>query len=477
MIDRLDDLLGGALERTVDRHHRSRLRRLGQSDALSPAGPELGTSDRPVRHGCAVHVLIDGDEALAAVADALAGARSHVHIAGWHLTPGFRLRRDPGTPALHTVLAELAERVDVRVLLWAGPPLPLFRPTRPMMKDVQTQLMRGSKVKCVLDARERTMHCHHEKVIVIDDEVAFVGGIDLSDLSGDRWDRNAHPPRSATGWHDVSTRLQGPIVADVAQHFRDRWQEVAREDLPPPAVPEPAGEVTVRLLRTVPEKTYDFAPRGEFSILAAYLRALGSAREFIYLENQFLWSTEIVDILAEKLRHPPQPDFRIVLVLPVRPSSGRDTTRGQLGRLLDADGGAGRLLATTVRAHADGRADPLYVHAKVGIVDDAWLTIGSANLNEHSLFNDTEVNIVSQDRTLTRSTRLRLWAEHLECAVSEVEGDPVAVIDSRWRPRAVEQHERDVEHSAVTHRLVELPGVSRRTERLLGPVRGLLVDG
>src|SRR3954454_13425350 len=132
------------------------------------------------------------------------------------------MRRDAGTPTLDALLIELAERVDVRVLLWAGPPLPVFRPTRKMMKSIQARLMAGSKVRSVLDARERTMHCHHEKTIVVDDEVAFVGGIDLSDLAGDRWDRNVHPPRGATGWHDVATRLRGPVVTDVAQHFLDR---------------------------------------------------------------------------------------------------------------------------------------------------------------------------------------------------------------------------------------------------------------
>ena len=480
MTDHLDDLLGGALERAVNRHHRRRLRRLGQAGALSVSptpGIRDGLDERPIREGCEVQVLVDGDQALAAVADALSGARSHVHIAGWHLTPEFRLRREPGTPVLRAVLADLSERVDVRVLLWAGPPLPLFQPTRPMMKEVQAQLMRGSNVQCVLDARERTMHCHHEKVIVIDDEIAFVGGIDLSDLSGDRWDHNDHPPRGSTGWHDVSTRLRGPIVADVAQHFRDRWQDVTGETMAAPITPGPVGDIAVRLLRTVPEKTYRVAPRGEFSILAAYVRALSSAQKFIYLENQFLWSTEIVDILGEKLRRPPHPDFRIVVVLPARPSNGADTTRGQLGRLLDADDGGGRLLAATVRAHAGGRPDPLYVHAKVGIVDDRWITIGSANLNEHSLLNDTEVNIVSEDEELARSTRLRLWAEHLECSESEVDGDPVTVIDARWKPIAQEQLARSAESGEANHRLVELAAVSRRTERLLGPVRGLLVDG
>ncbi len=85
-----------------------------------------------------------------------------------------------------------------------------------------------------------------------------------------------------------------------------------------------------------------------------------------------------------------------------------------LGELIEADAGAGRVLACTIYARGPAHADPIYVHAKVGIVDDRWLTIGSANLNEHSMFNDTEMNLVSHDPGLARETRLRLWAEHLE---------------------------------------------------------------
>ena len=477
MIDNLDDLAGDQLERIVQRHHRRRLTKLGHGGALNPpADPLWVPGPRQPRPGNAVDVLIDGDDALGAMYDAMVAAKSHIHIAGWHLTPEFRLRRDSGTPTLAELLTELAGRVDVRVLLWAGPPLPMFQPTRKAMKAVRDQLTRGGRVECVLDARERTLHCHHEKTIVIDDEVAFVGGIDLSDLAGDRWDRTVHPPRGATGWHDVATRLRGPIVSDVAQHFRDRWQEVAHTDLAAPIEQPTAGEVTVQLLRTVPEHTYNFAERGEFSILDGYLRALRSAQSLIYLENQFLWSTEVVEVLVDKLRHPPRPDFRMVLVLPARPSNGADTTRGQLGRLLDADNNAGRLLPATVNAHDGDRVDGLYVHAKVGIVDDSWLTIGSANLNEHSLFNDTEVNILTLDAELARRTRLRLWSEHLERAIDEIDGEPATVIDTIWKPVATEQLERTRSNLPPNRRVSRLAAVSRRTERLIGPIRGLLVD-
>lgn len=101
--------------------------------------------------------------------------------------------------------------------------------------------------------------------------------------------------------------------------------------------------------------------------------------------------------------------------------------------------------------------------------------MGSANLNEHSLFNDTEVNVMTTDPALARDTRVRLWAEHLRKPASEVDGDPRTVIDTLWKAHA------DTDPAGGTGddgpRVSRLPAVSRRSERLLGPVRGLLVDG
>jgi phosphatidylserine/phosphatidylglycerophosphate/cardiolipin synthase-like enzyme len=144
---------------------------------------------------------------------------------------------------------------------------------------------------------------------------------------------------------------------------------------------------------------------------------------------------------------------------------------------VDADGGAGRFLAATLRARTGALTGPLYVHAKVGIVDDCWLTVGSANLNEHSFFNDTETNIVTCDADLVRETRLRLWSEHLERPIDQLTGDPATVFDELWLPIAREQLTRHERGEPATHRLQELRGVSRRTMALLGPLQGLLVDG
>jgi phosphatidylserine/phosphatidylglycerophosphate/cardiolipin synthase-like enzyme len=471
----LDRKIGDGAERLVCAHHNRRLRSLGWERALDPPSGGWAAGDPPPRAGSALEVLIDGEEALPRIAEELRRAESHVHLAGWFFSPHFRLRHDT---VLRELLAELAERIAVRVLVWAGAPLPLFHPSRSEVREMRDELTRGTRIECALDDRERPMHCHHEKLVVVDDRVAFVGGIDLTTFGGDRRDTRGHPARGTVGWHDAATRLEGPVVADVADHFALRWREVAGVALPQAEPPPPAGDLEVQLVRTVPEKIYDALPRGEFRILESYVRALRSAQRLVYLENQFLWSPEVVAILSEKLANPPSEDFRLLVLLPARPNSGGDDTRGELGVLAEADGDGGRLLACTLYQRGDDDvSSPVYVHAKIGIVDDEWLTVGSANLNEHSLFNDTEVNVVCRDPALARKTRLRLWAEHLERPVEEVDGDPATVVDTLWRPLAEEQLGRRESGAPLTHRLQRLPHVSRRSRRLLGPLQSFVVDG
>jgi phosphatidylserine/phosphatidylglycerophosphate/cardiolipin synthase-like enzyme len=361
------------------------------------------------------------------------------------------------------------------VLVWAGAPVPLFHPTRKEVREGVEALTRGTRIRCEADPREHPFHCHHEKTVIVDGEVAFVGGIDITDYAGDRYDSNDHPARRRLGWHDVGTRLHGPVVLDVHDHFALRWRELTGEQLERPSAPAAAGDHTVQVVRTIAETMYEAVPRGEFRILESYVRAIRSAQRLVYLENQFLWAPEIVDLLADKLRHPPCDEFRVVVVLPSRANNGQDDTMGQLGQLIEADDDAGRLLATTIRSLSGHRDDRLYVHAKVGIVDDRWLTIGSANLNAHSLLNDTEMNVVTDDPDLARETRVRLWSEHLGTDVAGLQAHKV--VDEQWRPIAFEQLERLRADQPPTHRLIALPGLSRRSRRLLGPLVGLVDDG
>jgi phosphatidylserine/phosphatidylglycerophosphate/cardiolipin synthase-like enzyme len=472
-----EGLIGEAISDQISRHHRRRLRRIGWEHALDAGDGGWATGQPPPRPGNAIEILIDGAAALPLIASELTAARSHIHMTNWFLSPDFDLVRGEQPVVLRHLLAELAERVDVRLLVWAGAPLPLFRPSRREVRDMRERLTRETRIQCGLDAKERPMHCHHEKTIVIDDRVAFVGGIDLTSQSGDRFDSAQHPARGAIGWHDATARIEGPAVTDVAEHFRMRWHEVNGEQLAPASPAEPAGEVELQIVRTVPEHVYGAVPRGDFRILESYTAALRTAERYIYVENQFLWSPEIARLLRDKLTNPPSPDFRMLFVLPANPKNGNDDTRGVLAELIDADGEDGRMLACALYARSGARADPIYVHAKIAIVDDRWLTLGSANLNEHSLFNDTEMNVVAHDPELAVRTRQRLWAEHLELPADQIPADPTRAIDELWRPISKEQLERRSTGRPLTHRLVRLPHISRRTRRVLGPVNGIVVDG
>ena len=459
-LNRLDDVLGDGIERAVRSHHRRRLARRGHTPAFDPpAGGWAASGSFAPRDGCTAEVLVDGSAVLPRMVEDIAAAQSHVHVSGWYFTPTFRMGE--GGPPLRDLLADAAERVDVRVLAWAGAPLPLFHPDRGEVRAMRDQLVRGTRIDMQLDSRERPMHCHHEKLVIVDDRVAYVGGLDLTSFQGDRLDSSSHARRDGIGWHDTCLRLEGRVVADVAEHFRLRWQGAL-----PVVEPARAGEDSVQLVRTVPEHVYDGLRRGEFTILESYVRALRAAEQFVYIESQFLWSPELIEILSAKLREPPREDFRVVVLLPADPNNGRDDTRGQLGVLVNAakeGGDENRFLACTL---FQPRGTAVYVHSKAAIVDDVWLTVGSANLNEHSLFNDTEVNAVVRTEPLVRETRLRLWSEHLE---TDASGEPCRVIDELWRPRADE--------ASPERKLRLLRGVSRRTQALWGPINGLVVDG
>jgi phosphatidylserine/phosphatidylglycerophosphate/cardiolipin synthase-like enzyme len=472
----VDAKVGDALEGAIRHHHRRRLARVGWEHVLDHESGGWSAQGAPPVPGNELRIHLDGAEAITRIAGALRRAERRVLLAGWFFSADFAIEREPRVVELREALARVAERADVYVLSWAGAPLRLFKPGRRQVADELRALAAHPRIAVAADTHERPMHCHHEKIMVVDDELAFVGGIDLTSLGGDRFDAQAHHARGSLGWHDSASELRGPAVAAVAAHFLLRWHAVTGTRLAAAAPPPAAGPTELQVVRTVPEKIYPELPRGDFSIAEAYLGALRSATRLIYIENQFLWSSEVVRILAHKLRHPPSDEFRVLLVLPVRPNNGGDDTRGQLGLLVSADAGAGRMLACTVYAQGP-RPSRVYVHSKITVVDDRWLTIGSANLNEHSLFNDTEMNVVVQDPGIAGETRRRLFAEHLALPLAEVSGPPHQVIDERWRPIAGEQLERLRHDQPLTHRLVELPHVSRRAARLLGPVQSLIVDG
>jgi phosphatidylserine/phosphatidylglycerophosphate/cardiolipin synthase-like enzyme len=458
------------------------------------AGLWWAAGDLPARDGCGVQPLVDGRAAMLALCRAFLSARQYILLAGWDLEADLPLVRggdarlgDDDTPQQRDLIASLRREGldDDALALWTAGRLRVvdvlgFAAQRGVRVGVllwdayhfgshvtndpaaQRAALTAVGVDCLLDDSSRRIthivQSLHQKCAVVDGRVAFVGGVDLTVQYGgdyDRWDTHQHPcasaertaSRSAAAhpWHDVHTRISGPIVADVLTNIVQRWTEVAgRHNGPtwpgsiPSSAPAPLpGGAPAQIVRTIPPNTYSFAPQGIATIKEAYLRALAQARVYVYLENQYLWpeifvgfdalrwgerspdSMEVLDAIGHALAR----GVRVALTLPDHPNCGRRFT----------DGGVAHLRAAAAAANATDRLDvftlgsaeadetnpagmlyrPVYAHAKVAVVDDLWWTAGSANLNSRGMRSDAEINVAVLDPAAARQLRMTLWDEHL----------------------------------------------------------------
>jgi phosphatidylserine/phosphatidylglycerophosphate/cardiolipin synthase-like enzyme len=351
----------------------------------------------------------------------------------------------------------VSKGVQVNVLIWSSSEL--FSHCDP--KAAHEQLTQVG-VSCILDDSaygmlHRPVESLHQKIAIVDGTHAFVGGIDmLIELSGDfdRWDTHFHhyssplrgnkEERTPHNWHDAHALIEGPAVGDVERNFRQRWNEVVGRHgwdshllVPEHPLPSPLESTSLmQVARTIPVLTYSFASEdGIQGIAQLYANALSNAQDFVYLENQYFWTHAFFGInrpglgtdspdMERNLRELAaalQRGATVALVLPDHPNVGRAFTDAGLARLrAEAPDAAaqGRIQAFCLAASAeiDGAElyRPIYVHAKVTIIDDLWSTVGSANLNNRGMRDDTEMNVATLDAELARGLRMLLWAEHLE---------------------------------------------------------------
>lgn len=447
--------------------------------------PQWFPAGAPPRAGSRVEILIDGQETFRAAWEAIQAARHSVWLVDWSMSVDMALVRGQDRDLVasaagangegYTVfdlLTAAAARVDVRVLLWSGSLF--FRPRAIVTRRGLKRLHQANpRIRGEADHHKRLSHCHHQKTIVIDGAIAFVGGLDMTNFDVDRWDQTGHPMRQGLNWHDLCLRLEGEAARDIGENFVQRWQAVTGEPLSLPKLeeaPTQAGPSTVQVVRTFCPGAYPFVPQGEFGIAWAYQQAFRAARSFIYLENQYLWSPAIVNELIAALKREKDPDFRIVLVLPAHPNIGKDDSDLHVRQLQEADPSGKRVRVFTLyTAEQDKKRGwcykPIYVHAKVAIVDDAWFTVGSANLNGRGMEGDSEINAQVRDPDLARALRLRLWSEHLglpEATLTTLSA--AAAIDRLWTPLGA--HARQVidgrggalDGGAVTYALGGMPG-------------------
>ena len=398
----------------------------------------------------------------------------------------------PSGPRLGELLSGLASRgIEIRGLLWRSHP-GIFGFNEKEAGDL-AGVVNDAGGQLLLDARIRRGGSHHQKLVLLlhpgrhDEDLAFVGGIDLChgrrDDERHEGDPQAEVLDPAFGprppWHDIQAEVHGPAVVDLAETFRERWNDqtplerrgfrlgrikarateepTIPDTLPPLGGAHPAaGTHAVQVLRTYPNKRppYPFAPEGERSIARMYSKALERARSFIYVEDQYFWSEEIATLYEAALKR--APDLRIIVVVPRHPDrngriSGPTNRLGQLTMMERLAEAGGDRVAVYDLENEQGVA--IYVHAKVVIIDDVLAMLGSDNMNRRSWTHDSELSIAVLDevedgrdprdpaglgdgaRKFARDLRLRLWREHLGAASDDGLVDMLGGFE-RWREEA-----------------------------------------
>jgi phosphatidylserine/phosphatidylglycerophosphate/cardiolipin synthase-like enzyme len=367
----------------------------------------------------------------------------------WRGDPGERLAED-GPPVAEAFCAAARRGVLVRGLVWRS------HWDRIQFSGEENRQLGEAVVaaggQCLLDMRVRPGGSHHQKMVVLrhpgrpERDVAFVGGIDLCHSRRDDASHRGDPQRQSMAavygdrppWHDIQAMIQGPAVGDVEATFRERWYDPVPITLNPVSRlhdlfdrqddtanrlpeqqpdPEPCGTHAVQLLRTYPFRRprYSFAPKGERSIARGYLKVLARARSLIYLEDQYLWSTIVVEALARALAE--RPELRLIAVIPRHPDmdgalSMPPNLIGRVDAMRMLRKAAGDRVAVYGLENEAGT--PVYVHAKVCIVDDTWSIIGSDNFNRRSWTHDSELGCAVLDLASTQGGRSGAGKETLE---------------------------------------------------------------
>jgi phosphatidylserine/phosphatidylglycerophosphate/cardiolipin synthase-like enzyme len=420
--------------------------------------------------GNAVTALVHGATYFARLREVLAatGAGDLVMFTDWRGDPD-EILGGPGSAVADVFRAAVARGVIVKGLIWRS------HWDRLQFSAHENRLL-GEDInaaggECIRDMRVRPGGSHHQKFVVVrhaarpERDVAFVGGIDLCHSRRDTAEHLGDPQRQSMSavygprppWHDAQLEIHGPAVADIEYCFRERWEDRTPVSLNPgyrladalrrtdddaasrmpaqKADPAPAGELAVQVLRTYAARRppYPFAPGGERSIARAYLKAVGRAHRLIYLEDQYFWSDEVVTCFADALSA--NPELHIIAVIPHCPD--------QDGRVSLPMNLVGRQQALDLLHRvAPGRVAlyglenlhgvPVYVHAKVCVIDDVWASVGSDNVNRRSWTHDSELSCALIDRrrdhrepmvidrfgsgarVFARDLRLELAREHLD---------------------------------------------------------------
>ena len=418
------------------------------STAAMPLPLEEGRNCWQVAKADRAAFIVDAEDYFRIARKAMLSARARIMLIGWDVDTRIRLDHESDDEApddlgpLLSWLVKTRPELEIHVLAWNA--------------AAYKFLGRGSTIfRLATWARHRRVHfrfdsahpreaSHHQKLLVIDDSLAFCGGIDMT---GSRWDTRDHKDddprrrRPTTGrhygpWHDTIMAVDGEAARALGELGRLRWKIGCNEDLDeaqaPPAAPWPEGlkadfrDMPIAIARTRGKVTNWTEVR---EIEALYVDMIMAAKRFVYLENQYFASRVVAQAVERRLKEKGGPEFLVV-----SPSSGMgwlddEAMSPARAELMRALGEADHEKRFRIYNPLTSNGEQIYVHSKVMIVDDRMLRVGSANLNNRSMGLDSECDVMldaandpsgAAAKTIAR-IRSDLMAEHLDVSVEEVE--------------------------------------------------------
>jgi phospholipase D1/2 len=352
---------------------------------------------------------------------------------------------------------------------------------------------------------------HHQKLCIVDDALAYIGGLDVT-IGRIATPSHTYGPNMPGGcWHDVDARMEDAPALDICNIFIDRWNreapdfekfiEEANKTSPPmPLPPFKAGAplalkttkppvpgnawVQIQQTRSVDNK-FSLVPRTvQDDIRRGYQKAISLAQQFIYIENQYVRSKELGEWIIsrdEAIKEQKKvSDLRVMIVVPTAPEEVGETGKGDeltehglalqyelftiLQKTLKDRIGIFSLVAKG-RAPVDSKTNAfgslqIYVHTKLLLVDDCYANIGSANANPRSFHVDTEIAAAWFEPAAVKQLRLCLWKEMLGGAAGIADWKPVDFI-KEWNKIAIANEKSDVNRRqgfVIRHDMKKFPG-------------------
>lgn len=419
-------------------------------------------------------VIVDAADYFKILREVMQEARHSVIMIGWEFDTRINLEprtNSDGAPhRLGKLLSWLVRhRPDLKIYLlqWdVGLLSTLGRGSTPL-RIVDWLISRRIRMK--LDHAHASGAAHHQKIIVIDDALAFCGGIDAT---ADRWDTSEHKDddpcrirpttkRPYDPWHDASTAVDGAAARALGELARTRWENATGEQItPPPSVPSLWPEGLEPILKNVPVAISRTAAahagrEAVHEIESLYLAIIAATRRTLYIESQYFASRSLAEAIAARLTEADGPEFVVI-----NPESAQGwleekamgSARAQLLELLRQNDIHNRFKLYTPVTQG---GTPIYVHAKIVVMDDRLMRVGSSNMNNRSMGLDTECDLSVEARSGMQgeegvrvkiaALRNSLVAEHLGVTEKEVEratkaanGSLIAAIEAlRGRGRSL----------------------------------------